>query len=198
MLRSVTYKISTVVLLGLLAASSGTGVYLYQLQAAALNSEASQSADLNNQVSNLKDQLDSLRAEMESLRSEVSSSADQIMSLKAQVAQLQAQVTQLQEQISQLQAMSQQLGSEIQQLQIRVQQLETLVQELQSLIEQLLSPIILNGAGATFPSPLLSAMGANYTRTHPTVQLNYQAVGSGAGIRAFAERAADFALRTLP
>src|SRR3989442_13565072 len=41
------------------------------------------------------------------------------------------------------------------------------------------STIILNGAGATFPYPFLSAASINYSRTNPSVQVNYQSIGSG-------------------
>ncbi len=42
---------------------------------------------------------------------------------------------------------------------------------------------ILNGAGATFPYPLLSKWSSEYHKIKPDVQINYQAVGSGGGIR---------------
>ena len=40
----------------------------------------------------------------------------------------------------------------------------------------------LNGAGATFPNPIYSKWFSEYAASHPGVQINYQAVGSGAGI----------------
>ncbi len=42
--------------------------------------------------------------------------------------------------------------------------------------------VSLNGAGATFPYPLINAMITDYTRTHSTILVDYQSVGSGAGI----------------
>lgn len=36
----------------------------------------------------------------------------------------------------------------------------------------------INGAGATFPYPLLSAIGVNYSRTHLTMAINYNSQGS--------------------
>ena len=41
----------------------------------------------------------------------------------------------------------------------------------------------INGAGATFPNPIYSKWFAEYNRLHPNVQINYQPVGSGGGIR---------------
>src|SRR5262245_34950232 len=42
---------------------------------------------------------------------------------------------------------------------------------------------LINGAGATFPEPIYQKWFAEYAKAHPGVQINYQAVGSGAGIR---------------
>jgi phosphate transport system substrate-binding protein len=41
----------------------------------------------------------------------------------------------------------------------------------------------INGAGATFPYPIYSKWFAEYNKLHPNVQINYQSVGSGAGIQ---------------
>jgi phosphate transport system substrate-binding protein len=41
----------------------------------------------------------------------------------------------------------------------------------------------INGAGATFPFPIYSKWFDDYHKLHPNVQINYQSVGSGAGIR---------------
>src|SRR5437870_6368033 len=41
----------------------------------------------------------------------------------------------------------------------------------------------INGAGATFPYPIYSKWFDEYNKLHPNVQINYQSVGSGAGIR---------------
>jgi phosphate transport system substrate-binding protein len=43
--------------------------------------------------------------------------------------------------------------------------------------------IQINGAGATFPFPIYSKWFDEYNKLHPVVQINYQSVGSGAGIR---------------
>src|SRR5262249_52421792 len=41
----------------------------------------------------------------------------------------------------------------------------------------------INGAGATFPAPIYTKWFAEYNKMHNTVQINYQPLGSGAGIR---------------
>ena len=43
--------------------------------------------------------------------------------------------------------------------------------------------IQINGAGATFPNPIYSKWFDEYNKAHPNVAINYQSVGSGAGIR---------------
>src|SRR5438093_1242722 len=41
----------------------------------------------------------------------------------------------------------------------------------------------INGAGATFPYPIYSKWFSEYNKLHPTVQINYESIGSGGGIR---------------
>ena len=43
--------------------------------------------------------------------------------------------------------------------------------------------IQINGAGATFPYPIYSKWFSEYNKMHPNVQINYQSIGSGGGIR---------------
>jgi len=43
--------------------------------------------------------------------------------------------------------------------------------------------IKINGAGATFPYPIYSKWFAEYNKVHPDVEINYQSIGSGGGIR---------------
>ena len=52
--------------------------------------------------------------------------------------------------------------------------------------------IQLNGAGATFPAPIYTKWFSEYHKIHPNVQINYQAIGSGGGIRQITERTVDF------
>lgn len=56
----------------------------------------------------------------------------------------------------------------------------------------------LNGAGSSFVYPLISAMGTNYNKLNPSVQINYQPVGSGAGITDFQAKSVDFAGTDAP
>jgi len=41
----------------------------------------------------------------------------------------------------------------------------------------------INGAGATFPYPIYSKWFSDYNKLHPEVEINYQSIGSGGGIR---------------
>src|SRR3970282_1149869 len=51
--------------------------------------------------------------------------------------------------------------------------------------------ITLNGAGATFPFPLYSKWSQVYA-AEKGVQINYQSIGSGGGIRQFISKTVDF------
>src|SRR5438093_12872462 len=50
----------------------------------------------------------------------------------------------------------------------------------------------LQGAGATFPAPLYQRWIAEYSKANPDVQINYQGVGSGAGIKQFTQNLVAF------
>lgn len=50
----------------------------------------------------------------------------------------------------------------------------------------------LTGAGATFPYPMYSKWFDAYRTVHPDVQINYQSIGSGGGIRQIMEGTVDF------
>ena len=50
----------------------------------------------------------------------------------------------------------------------------------------------LNGAGATFPNIIYQTWMLAYNQAHPDVKLNYQAIGSGGGIRQFSDGTVDF------
>jgi phosphate transport system substrate-binding protein len=56
----------------------------------------------------------------------------------------------------------------------------------------------LNGAGATFPYPIYSKWFSEYHKLHPDLQINYQSVGSGAGIRQVQQRTVDFGASDMP
>lgn len=51
----------------------------------------------------------------------------------------------------------------------------------------------LSGAGATFPAPLYQRWAVEYNKANPAVQVNYQSVGSGAGVKQFTQGTVDFA-----
>jgi len=48
------------------------------------------------------------------------------------------------------------------------------------------------GAGATFPQPLFQAWDSEYLRLKPTVNILYEGVGSGEGIKRFIDEKVDF------
>ena len=50
----------------------------------------------------------------------------------------------------------------------------------------------LNGAGATFPYPMYSKWFSEYHKVHPDVEINYQSIGSGGGIRQVLAGTVDF------
>ncbi len=61
--------------------------------------------------------------------------------------------------------------------------------------------IRINGAGATFPAPIYTKWFSEYNKLHSNVEINYQPIGSGGGIRQATEHtvffgATDVRLRT--
>jgi phosphate transport system substrate-binding protein len=58
--------------------------------------------------------------------------------------------------------------------------------------------ITLNGAGATFPFPLIDTWRVEYQSVNPSISLNYQSIGSGGGVRQFTERTVDFGASDAP
>jgi phosphate transport system substrate-binding protein len=56
----------------------------------------------------------------------------------------------------------------------------------------------LTGAGATFPYPIYSKWFAEYSAAHPGVQINYQPIGSGGGIRQVGAGVIDFGASDEP
>lgn len=58
--------------------------------------------------------------------------------------------------------------------------------------------ITLNGAGATFPFPLIDKWIAEYNKLKPRILINYQAIGSGGGIRQHTEKTVHFAASDAP
>lgn len=56
----------------------------------------------------------------------------------------------------------------------------------------------LNGAGATFPNPMYSKWFSEYHKLHSDIQINYQPIGSGGGIRQVTEGTVDFGASDMP
>src|SRR5215470_4521562 len=52
--------------------------------------------------------------------------------------------------------------------------------------------MLITGAGATFPFPIYSKWFSDYNKLHPDVQINYQSIGSGGGIRQVLAGTVDF------
>ncbi|MHB1421268.1 MAG: phosphate ABC transporter substrate-binding protein PstS [Bacillota bacterium] len=58
--------------------------------------------------------------------------------------------------------------------------------------------IVLNGAGATFPYPLYSKWFNEYNKLNQNVQINYQSIGSGGGIKQITAKTVDFGASDAP
>jgi phosphate transport system substrate-binding protein len=56
----------------------------------------------------------------------------------------------------------------------------------------------LNGAGATFPNPIYQKWFSEYHKVHADVQVNYQSIGSGGGIRQVTAGTVDFGASDMP
>jgi phosphate transport system substrate-binding protein len=56
----------------------------------------------------------------------------------------------------------------------------------------------ITGAGATFPYPMYSKWFTQYSAAHPGVQVNYQSIGSGGGIKQVCSGTVDFGASDMP
>ncbi|HBE36930.1 MAG TPA: phosphate ABC transporter substrate-binding protein PstS [Cyanobacteria bacterium UBA11368] len=56
----------------------------------------------------------------------------------------------------------------------------------------LAQPVSLTGAGASFPAPLYQRWFSDFNKANPNVQINYQSIGSGAGVEQFIAGTVDF------
>src|ERR1700722_12211528 len=56
----------------------------------------------------------------------------------------------------------------------------------------------LTGAGATFPYPIYSKWFSEYSAAHPGVEINYQSIGSGGGIKQVTAGLVDFGASDMP
>lgn len=61
-----------------------------------------------------------------------------------------------------------------------------------------LAQVLINGAGATFPYPIYSKWFDEYHKKFPTIQINYQSLGSGAGIQQVTAGTVDFGASDQP
>ncbi|MEM3708916.1 MAG: phosphate ABC transporter substrate-binding protein PstS [Nitrososphaerales archaeon] len=58
--------------------------------------------------------------------------------------------------------------------------------------------ITLNGAGATFPEPLIKKWASEYNKINHSIVIDYQGIGSGGGIQQIKEKIVDFAGTDAP
>jgi phosphate ABC transporter phosphate-binding protein len=56
----------------------------------------------------------------------------------------------------------------------------------------------INGAGATFPFPLIDTWRVEYNKIYHNVNLNYQSIGSGGGVKQHTEKTVDFGASDAP
>jgi phosphate transport system substrate-binding protein len=56
----------------------------------------------------------------------------------------------------------------------------------------------INAAGATFPAPIYQKWFEEFHKAHSDIQINYQAIGSGGGIRQLSEGTVDFGASDMP
>lgn len=56
----------------------------------------------------------------------------------------------------------------------------------------------INAAGATFPNPIYQKWFSEYNMAHPDVQINYQSIGSGGGVRQLIAGTVDFGASDMP
>ncbi|HEX5185940.1 MAG TPA: extracellular solute-binding protein [Nitrososphaeraceae archaeon] len=66
------------------------------------------------------------------------------------------------------------------------------------MIEQTFAQTTINGAGATFPFPLIDTWRVEYQNIKPDVNINYQSIGSGGGVKQFTEKTVDFGASDAP
>lgn len=58
--------------------------------------------------------------------------------------------------------------------------------------------VLINGAGATFPAPIYTKWFQDYNKSNPTVEINYQSIGSGGGIKQLTAKTVDFGASDAP
>lgn len=58
--------------------------------------------------------------------------------------------------------------------------------------------VTLTGAGATFPYPIYSKWFSDFHKANPSIEINYQSIGSGGGIRQLLDKTIDFGASDAP
>ncbi len=58
--------------------------------------------------------------------------------------------------------------------------------------------VTINAAGATFPAPIYQKWFEEFRKAHADIQINYQSIGSGGGIRQLTEGTVDFGASDMP
>lgn len=58
--------------------------------------------------------------------------------------------------------------------------------------------VLINGAGATFPAPIYTKWFQDYNKSNPTIEINYQSIGSGGGIKQLTAKTVDFGASDAP
>jgi phosphate transport system substrate-binding protein len=62
----------------------------------------------------------------------------------------------------------------------------------------IISAQAINGAGATFPYPIYGKWFEEFRQKNPSIEINYQSKGSGAGIAQLTEGTVDFGASDMP
>lgn len=58
--------------------------------------------------------------------------------------------------------------------------------------------VLINGAGATFPAPIYTKWFQDYNQSNPNIEINYQSIGSGGGIKQLTAKTVDFGASDAP
>jgi len=56
----------------------------------------------------------------------------------------------------------------------------------------------INGAGATFPTPIYTKWFSEYSKLHSNVEINYQSIGSGGGVQQISKQTVFFGASDMP
>jgi len=207
----IAYKVAIFLALAVVAATSTGAMYYYQRQTI-LNDQV---ATLDQNANSLSSQIAALKAQIENLtraitmlqttNSQLANETGTLQTLNTQLTGDNAQLQTLQSQLtgiaSQLAALNAQLSDKIAQLQLEITDLQFQVNQLKTLVSQLNQTriiISLTGAGSAFAFNLLSAMDENFTGANPGIQINYVAIGSGAGVVDLSTKTVEFAASDAP